>query len=214
MTPAEYVVALADHVRGAGGKITDRTEVEAVERHGTGLKVHCAGRTLGADAVVLASGALLSDLARPHGVRLPVHAGRGYSFTVDCDEPLQRPLYLPSARVAITPTAAGARVTGIMEFAGADDPPVAARFATIERGARPMLRGIDWASRANDWVGSRPLTADGIPLVGASRTKDVYVAGGHGMWGVTLGPLTGQLLAEQIVTGVMPPELRALDPTR
>ena len=50
--------------------------------------------------------------------------------------------------------------------------------------------------------------------MGATRTPGVYVAGGHGMWGVTLGPLTGQLLAERIVTGRTPELLRPLDPLR
>ena len=53
-----------------------------------------------------------------------------------------------------------------------------------------------------------------MPLIGATDSPRVFVAGGHGMWGITLGPITGQLLAEQIATGVAPPELRALDPRR
>ena len=50
----------------------------------------------------------------------------------------------------------------------------------------------------------RPLTPDGLPLVGETRTSGVFVAGGHGMWGVTLGPLTGALLAERVATGRYP----------
>lgn len=50
--------------------------------------------------------------------------------------------------------------------------------------------------------------------VGATRDPDVYVAGGHGMWGITLGPATGMLLAEQIVTGRRTDALAAFDPLR
>ena len=42
----------------------------------------------------------------------------------------------------------------------------------------------------------------------------MYVAGGHGMWGIVLGPATGRLLAEQIMTGTVPPEIRNFDPLR
>jgi len=84
----------------------------------------------------------------------------------------------------------------------------------MARSVRPFLQGLDWAARGDDWMGPRPLTPDGLPLVGETRTPGVFVAGGHGMWGVTLGPLTGALLAERIATGVAPPELRAFDPGR
>jgi D-amino-acid dehydrogenase len=50
--------------------------------------------------------------------------------------------------------------------------------------------------------------------VGGTRAPGVYVAGGHGMWGIALGPLTGKLLAHRIATGVTPPELVAFDPLR
>lgn len=63
-------------------------------------------------------------------------------------------------------------------------------------------------------MGPRPVTPDGLPLIGATRTPGVYAAGGHGMWGVTLGPVTGQLLARQIRTGATPPELEPFDPCR
>jgi D-amino-acid dehydrogenase len=80
--------------------------------------------------------------------------------------------------------------------------------------ARPLVRGVDWASATDKWVGARPCTVDGLPLIGPTLSPCVYVAGGHGMWGVTHGPVTGQLLAEMIVTGAVQPELAALHPLR
>jgi len=169
---------------------------------------------LEADAAILAAGSWLTPLARPHGVRVPVQAGRGYSFTVPCQPSLSGPLYLPSTRVAITPDGDRARLAGVMEFASADAPAGRSRIASMVRAVRPLLEGVDVDDRSDEWVGGRPLTTDGIPLVGPTRTPGVYVAGGHGMWGITLGPVTGQLLAEQIVTGARPPALAAFDPRR
>ena len=63
-------------------------------------------------------------------------------------------------------------------------------------------------------VGSRPCTPDGLPLIGATSSPRVFAAGGHGMWGIALGPVTGRLLSERIVTGNTPPELVAFDPLR
>jgi len=58
------------------------------------------------------------------------------------------------------------------------------------------------------------VTADGLPLIGVSAHPRVFVGGGHGMWGVTLGPATGRLLADLVLTGNRPPALAAFDPCR
>jgi glycine/D-amino acid oxidase-like deaminating enzyme len=63
-------------------------------------------------------------------------------------------------------------------------------------------------------VGPRPVTADGLPVVGPTRVPGVYVAGGHGMWGITLGPVTGRLLALSIATGGLPEALGAFTALR
>ncbi|MGD8199769.1 NAD(P)/FAD-dependent oxidoreductase [Ornithinimicrobium sp. W1679] len=166
------------------------------------------------DAVVVATGAWLGDLVAPFGVRHVVQAGRGYSFSVEPERVPAGPLYLPEARVAVTPLGDRVRVAGMMEFRRPDEPLDPRRIRAIVDSVRPMLAGIPLDDRQDEWVGSRPVTADGLPLVGRTTSERVFVAGGHGMWGITLGPVTGHLLAEQIVTGRVPPELRPLDPLR
>jgi D-amino-acid dehydrogenase len=214
LNPAEYVTALADTVRSRGGKIVEGAPVTSVARHGTRVVARTSDGDLDADAIVLATGAWLSALAGPHGVAVPVHAGRGYSFTVPVATPLTHPVHFPATRAAITPAGDRVRVVGIMEFAGPDRPLARARIKSVVNAVRPLVTGFDWDGRANDWVGPRPLTTDGIPLAGRTATDGIYVAGGHGMWGITLGPVTGRLLAEQIATGRTPPALAPLDPRR
>ncbi|HLT61113.1 MAG TPA: FAD-dependent oxidoreductase, partial [Microlunatus sp.] len=80
--------------------------------------------------------------------------------------------------------------------------------------ARPLLSGVELDDRKDEWVGSRPCTPDGLPLIGATRAPGVYLAGGHGMWGMTLGAITGRLLARTITTGAAVPELAPFDPLR
>src|SRR5699024_11776057 len=86
----------------------------------------------------------------------------------------------------------GLRVAGMMEFRGAGEPLDQRRIAAIVGATSEMFDGVDWSARTDEWVGSRPCTPDGLPLVGRTRTPGVYTAGGHGMWGVALGPLTGK----------------------
>src|SRR5690606_21101577 len=128
------------------------------------------------------------------------------------------PVYLPTQRVACTPLGDRFRVAGMMEFRRADAPFDPRRVDAIVKASRPMFRdlatgtGVDLDDRVDEWVGSRPCTPDGLPLIGRTRSRRVHVAGGHGMWGVTLGPATGQLLAAQVATGEAPPELAPFDP--
>ena len=63
-------------------------------------------------------------------------------------------------------------------------------------------------------MGGRPCTADGMPLVGQTSSPRVSVGGGHGMWGVALGPLTGKILAEQITGQAVSTLARHFNPLR
>jgi D-amino-acid dehydrogenase len=167
------------------------------------------------DAVVLATGAWLGELARRAGLRTRVQSGRGYSMSLLLASPPAGPVYFPSARLACTPLPGGRlRVAGMMEFRRPGAPADPRRFALMVDAVRPLLTGAGAALRADEWVGSRPCTPDGLPLTGRARSPRVFVAGGHGMWGVTLGPASGQLLAATVMSGERPPELAPFDPLR
>ena len=218
LQPLEYVQSLADAVRSRGAAFEMGRAVSAAgPRAGGGTRVVAAGRPADFDVCVLAHGAWIGQLARTAGVRVPVVAGRGYSFHVRLAEPLPAPVYLPGIRVACTPAPGGMRLAGTMEFRPADAPLDQRRIEAIVRPARSYLPGADWSAVTGRWVGSRPVTADGLPLIGRTQADGVYVAGGHGMWGMTLGPATGQLLAEYITTGLSargPGRVRPAPPRR
>lgn len=215
INPVTYMESLAAAARAQGVSVIVGSEVEDVTDDSGGVRLRTSGEGGGRyDAVVLATGAWLGRHARDFGVRHVVQAGRGYSFSVPADPMPRQPIYLPAVRVAITPLGERLRVAGMMEFRRPEAPLDPRRIEAIVDSARPFLRGVDLEDRQDEWVGARPVTVDGMPLIGATDSPRVFVAGGHGMWGITLGPITGQLLAEQIATGVAPPELRALDPRR
>ncbi|MET9632660.1 FAD-dependent oxidoreductase [Lentzea sp. NPDC006480] len=212
--PGEFVRALGRAVVARGATIRS-FEVAGIAADNAGVVVRAAdGHAISADAAVVATGAWLPRLAARSGVRTPVRAGRGYSFTVPVREPVDGPVYLPEVRVACTPYQGGLRVAGTMEFRDPDAPLDEARVDAIIASVRPLLDGVRWDDRTDVWVGPRPVTPDGRALIGATRTPGVYVAGGHGMWGLAHGPITGRLLAEQITTGKQPAALREFDPLR
>ncbi|MGM7699087.1 NAD(P)/FAD-dependent oxidoreductase [Microbacterium sp. A84] len=220
LEPAPFVQALADAVVARGAVLRTDAEVARVDGGVAGSAgsaasvVLASGERLSADSVVVATGAWMPKLARSLGVRVPVQAGRGYSFTVDTDQPATHPVYLPAQRIACTPYQGRFRIAGTMEFRGPDEPLQARRIQAIINQTRTLMQGVDLDNRHDEWVGSRPVTPDGLPIVGATRAPGVYVAGGHGMWGIVLGPATGKLLAEQIVTGKIHPAIEPFNPLR
>jgi D-amino-acid dehydrogenase len=210
--PGRFVNALALSVRARGATIL-MADVTAVREFGTGVQVYpFADEPMKADAAVIATGAWLWKLAERR-IRVPVQAGRGYSFTVPVNRPMPGPIYLPDVRVACTPHNGSMRVAGTMEFHDPDDPIVPRRVEAIVASAGPLLDGVNWGNLSDVWVGSRPVTSDGRALIG-EIDPGVFVAGGHGMWGLAHGPITGRLLAEYITTGKQPAALRSFDPLR
>ncbi|WP_037364666.1 NAD(P)/FAD-dependent oxidoreductase [Nakamurella lactea] len=215
INPGEYADSLASAVQDRGGQLNTGAAVRTIRHAGDGFVVELfGGEPVSGDAVVLATGAWLPELARQYGVKVPMVAGRGYSFSVPVAQTVPGPVYFPHERMACTPLGDRLRVAGTMEFRDVDAPLDLGRVESIVRAGRPLLTGVDWDDRHDVWVGGRPVTVDSLPLVGATRTPGIYTAGGHGMWGISLGPLTGKLLAEQIVTGVTPDPLRPFDPLR
>jgi D-amino-acid dehydrogenase len=194
--------------------ILEDHEVRDVRDAGDNVLVHSEEKARRFDAVVVAAGAWIGQLTRRFGVRRPVQAGRGYSFSVPTRQMPAGPIYLPAQRVACTPLGDRLRVAGMMEFRRPDEPWDPRRARALVDAVRPFLGGLSLRKCHDDWVGSRPCTPDGLPLVGRTTSPRVFAAGGHGMWGIVLGPLTGQLLAEAIMTGLTPTALIPFDPLR
>ncbi|WP_317451888.1 NAD(P)/FAD-dependent oxidoreductase [Microbacterium sp. NIBRBAC000506063] len=103
LEPAPFAYALGDAVEARGAHMRFGKAVASVSSVGTPMVTLEDGEVLTADHVVVATGAWLPALARPHGVRVRVQAGRGYSFTVASEHPPERPVYFPFQRIACTP---------------------------------------------------------------------------------------------------------------
>lgn len=217
--PPRFVAALADSVRDRGGRVLAGVRVQRLRDDGDSVQVlEADGTAHGFDAVVAATGATVGDLVRPFGVRRVVQAGRGYSFSVTARDLPSGPVYFPTQRIACTPLRSPEgdrlRIAGMMEFRPSSAPMDPRRIAAMVSAVGPLLDGLDLEDRQDEWVGSRPCTSDGLPLVGRTRSDRVFVAGGHGMWGMVLGPVTGRLLAQQVACGVQDPLLAPFDPVR
>ena len=220
-TPDRFVRGLAQLAEDAG--VTLSTETEVLGFRTDGARVVAVETTRGDIAcreLVLAAGSWSPTIARWLGLRVPVQAAKGYSLTYEAPENgPRRPVLCAEARVAVTPMRGDhgpiVRFGGTLELAGLDMSINRPRVAAIERGARQFLALPDELSLVEMWRGLRPCTPDGLPMIGRPRRwKNLVLATGHAMLGFTLGPVTGQLVA-QVVTGETPRlDLRPVDPDR
>ena len=152
------------------------------------------------------------------GLKIPMQAGKGYSLTLP--EPRELPQVcsiFTEARVAVTPMGRTLRFGGTMEIAGLDETinPVRVR-GIIDAVPRyyPRFAADDFAG-IRPWHGLRPCSPDGLPYIGRTAGhENLTIATGHAMMGLSLGPITGKLVAE-VLSGERPSiDLSLLDPDR
>lgn len=218
LRPERYVAELARCVRAAGGRIVENCPVQTLHRDngriaGIGFG---DGRHWKAEAVLLAAGSWSSALLRPLGLRLPIQPGKGYSITYD--RPALAPgipLVLKERSVCVTAWSDGYRLGSTMEFAGFDSRLDAVRLGALKTAAHEYLREPEGPVQHEQWYGWRPMTPDDLPVIGpVSRHPGLWLATGHGMMGVTLSAVTGELIAAQMTGRVPPWNARALSPDR
>ena len=218
LVPMRFMPALVDALRAsvefrwsqpASGWRTEHGHVSAlVTSHGD----------VAGDAFVLAGGSGSPGLLRPLGVRLPLEAGKGYSLKLESPRQLpQLPSVLSEASMAVTPMGRALRLAGTMEISGLASRDLPQRIRQLVDGFVsyfPDFRAQDFRD-VRPWRGLRPCSADGLPYVGCLEGfENLCIATGHAMLGVTLAPITGELVA-QLVSGEKPSlPLEPLSPNR
>ena len=217
MDPALFTRAMADKAAGAGADVRRGTEAIALEPAGAGaVTVFTTRGDFVADQVVLAAGAWTPALAKGLGLALPIEPAKGYSVDVErpADFP-ELPLYLGEAHCVLTPLGDSLRLGGTLELSGWDMTIRRKRVAGLRRAAERVMGIPGDAPVRQIWRGPRPVTPDGLPFVGrVPRRERVILASGHCMLGLSLGPVTGKLVAE-LAGGKAPSlDLTALSPDR
>ena len=238
LEPARFLRGLAAAARRHGAEIREGATVMDVElgsgraagvRYRTGASPgpddgrgprasDGTGDVEGADAVVLATGPFSTRLARRAGVRLPVQPGKGYHRDVPVGPngapPLRVACVLHESSVFCTPMETSVRFAGTMEFSGMNRVMRPARLRQLTVAARRAFPDLGTARPTSEWVGLRPMSVDGLPIVGPLGDVDgLSVATGHGMLGLTLGPVSGEIIAGLVLDG-SDPRIEGLSPAR
>ena len=180
----------------------DARSLRRVDLH---WRVDTAAGPVDAGDVVVALGPWAPDLLGLLGIRLPLAVKRGYHrhFKPEGNAALSRPVLDAENGYCMTPMEQGIRITTGAEFAPRDAPPTPVQFDLVLPQARGLF-ALGEPVEAQPWMGARPCFADSLPVIGpAPDRRGLWLAYGHGHWGLTLGPATGRLIAE-MVTGATP----------
>ncbi len=154
------------------------------------------------DEVVIATGSWSGLIGKKLGLTLPMQAGKGYSFTLpDLKKNIRIPSIFLEARVAVTPMGNSLRFGGTMEITGIDQSISMNRVKGIVDSIPsyyPEMK-IEMPKQEEVWHGLRPCSPDGLPYIGRSmQIKNLIIATGHSMMGLSLGPGTGKLVSQLI----------------
>jgi len=155
---------------------------------------------MGADHYVLATGPEAEPLARTAGLNLPIYPIKGFSITLPARQGAPAINITDAAnKVVFCRLGDRFRVAGFAEFARGDKRVVEARIRKLTSLARQLLPdAADYEAEPHGWAGERPMTPNGLPLVGPSRIDRLSVSVGHGMFGWTYSCGAGKRLAERI----------------
>ncbi len=216
--PDSLSSGLVEFLAARNVEIRANTAVTGFERDGQRVRaVRTVNDRIEVDAVVIAAGVWSARVAQMAGVRVPIQGGKGYSL--DYAPPpscVRHALYLHEVRVAVTPLNGLVRLAGTMEFSGLNDRIHPKRAAAIARAGATYLR--DWPTdpkAARISSGLRPMTPDGLPIIGfVPGFRNLVIATGHAMLGVTLAPATAEAVANLLSDGRVPEQIRPFSAAR
>lgn len=157
-----------------------------------------------ADEFVIAAGSWSAEIAKKLDVKLYILPGKGYSFNVEnlLSKPTI-PSILCEGKVAVTPLGDAVRFGGTLEITNNKDTKINIKRlqGIVEKINQfyPDLK-IDLPEKEKVWHGFRPCTPTGLPIIEKSqKIKNLTIATGHAMMGLSLAPASGKLVSELLM---------------
>jgi D-amino-acid dehydrogenase len=217
--PTRLMEVLIAFLKEKGVQFQTNTTIRKIESNGTTARQLITDKgVIPFDALVIANGSRIPEIAALLGRKILLQPGKGYSFLYDnLAQNLQYPSILVDHRVATSPYGTRLRIGGTMEISGHHDQKLPKRIEAIYRAFQlyyPDMK-ITPPDVQSAWYGYRPLTPDGVPYIGPwSHCQNVFIAGGHAMLGVSAAPGTGLLISEMITKNRVSIATEAFRPDR
>lgn len=201
LNPGEYVNGLVRYAVSLGADFI-KGQVTKIDIHG---HVYVNGELLTTDKVVVACGIASRALAKMIGDDVPMRSERGYNIVIKNPEfELPLPVMPSDGKMANTSTNVGLRFSGQVELADENAEPDWRRSDILLHHATltyPSLKGKKYDPETmTRWMGKRPSTADGLPVISRSRATDrIVYAFGHGHVGLAAAPKTAEMVANIVM---------------
>ena len=194
--PLALVLRLFDHFRATGGEWLEQHVSHVCPQPGGVTLTLADGSTRRASHLVVAAGAHSASIVGSGAERLPLDTERGYHIIYrHHGNRLSRPVGWADAGLYATPMSMGLRIAGTVELAGLHKRASRSRIAYLERKARELF--ADLGAVDEEWLGFRPTLPDSLPVIGRSTVSDrILLAFGHQHIGLTLGGITGRIIAD------------------
>lgn len=211
MRPDQFMSQMRTKLEQRGVQIIEEMFVSHfVRENGLAKTIHGSEQTIQAQHFVVATGAMTPFLNQHLGVNVPIEPGKGYSLTMPTVERMPKlPIIFDDSHVAVTPMGGKYRIGSTMEFVGYDTSINPARLELLKSSAEKYLHQPHSNPIEEQWYGWRPMTWDGKPIIDRSPAmKNVWIAAGHNMLGLSMATGTGRLLKE-----LMLDEQPHIDPT-
>ncbi|HKP32403.1 MAG TPA: FAD-dependent oxidoreductase [Chitinophagaceae bacterium] len=217
--PNDLMKNLISYLENKNVKLVPNEEVTSfVKKNNLITKVVTNKNEYLTDAVVIATGSWSREVAGLADAKIPLMPGRGYSVTVNDDQfKTNYPAILVEGRVAITPMNGRMRFGGTMEITPTGTPPRMNRVHGILEAVKRFFPDFNIPMPAVEdvWYGYRPCSADGLPYIGRlKKNKNVIVATGHAMVGLTFGAGTGKMVSELLDERPTSMDIKAFAPER
>jgi D-amino-acid dehydrogenase len=199
LDPRGLTMAYLALFQSLGGKFI-KGDATTLAQTATGWKVRTLDGAVEAAEVVLALGPWAGEVTRKLGYRFTLGVKRGYHMHYNLRDGAKLNNWLLDGERGyfLAPMSKGIRMTTGAEFARRDAPKTPVQLDRAEKVARTILPLGDRLD-AEPWMGARPCTTDMMPIIGqAPRHKSLWFAFGHAHHGLTLGPITGRILAEMM----------------
>lgn len=205
LDPQRFMPQMIRYLRSSGAVFKEQHHVLHVEDRGKNgcVITFSEGRKTEARHVVVCAGIHSTQILRSSGIRLPMQDGKGYSMNYTHKPGMPSiPSILHEARVALTPMGTKLRVAGTLEISGIAPGVNQSRVRAMLRAVPEYYPELPLVEEVPAWYGFRPCTPDGMPYIGRlGETSSLFVATGHAMMGLSLAPVTGRLVADEIMTG-------------
>lgn len=199
LRPDKLMDSLRAKLEQRGVTFLEQTSVDRfIRENGNARAIESGGQKIEADKFVVATGAWTPFLNKHLGCKIPIEPGKGYSLTMPTPLRMPKiPIIFEDAHVAITPMETKYRIGSTMEFVGYDTSINPKRLQLLKTAAEKYLHDPYCDPIEEEWYGWRPMTWDGKPIIDRSPAmKNVWIAAGHNMLGISMATGTGRLVRE------------------